>query len=172
MVQISKTRKLVLIAILVAQGIVLSFIERSLPLPFIAPGAKLGLANIVSLTGICVLPFSSAFAVVVLRVLLVSLTFGSLSSMLYALAGGIFSFFVMAILVYTMKDYVSLIGVSIAGAASHNIAQLIVASMVLGNVYVGAYLPILLLVSIPTGLFVGLVATSLVRYLKRSFTNK
>ena len=66
----SKTRMLVFISVLVAQGMILSFIESMLPLPFIVPGAKLGLANIVTLSAIYMLSFKQASAVVLLRVFL------------------------------------------------------------------------------------------------------
>ena len=46
----SNLRKLVFIALLTAQGIILGLLEQAIPFPFtFAPGAKLGLANIVTL---------------------------------------------------------------------------------------------------------------------------
>ena len=72
------TRILVFISVLVAQGMILSFIESMLPIPFFVPGAKLGLANIITLTAIYMLTFKQATAVVLLRVILTAATFGSL----------------------------------------------------------------------------------------------
>ena len=43
-----KTSKIVYIGLLVAQALVLHIIERMIPVPFITPGAKLGLANLIT----------------------------------------------------------------------------------------------------------------------------
>ena len=163
-----RTRKMVFISVLVAQGIILSFIERMLPVPFIAPGAKLGLANIVSLTAIYMLSFKEAAAVVVLRIIITAVTFGSLSSFFYSLSGGILSFFVMFFMTRVFKNNVSLMGVSIIGAVAHNLGQLLVAAFVVNTfLLVTTYLPILMIAAIPTGLFVGVVARFLINYLER-----
>lgn len=162
------TRKLVLISVLVAQGIVLGYIEKMLPIPFIVPGAKLGLANIVTLTAIYFLNFRESSAVVLLRVLLTAVTFGSLSSFLYSLSGGVLSLIAMAGLLKVFKDELSLISVSIIGSISHNMGQLIMAAIIIHNVLILTYLPFLLIIAIPTGIFVGLVARALIQYLQKT----
>ena len=43
------TKKLVYLALLTGQSLVLFLLEGLIPLPFLAPGAKLGLANIITL---------------------------------------------------------------------------------------------------------------------------
>lgn len=163
----SRTRMLVFVSVLVAQGMILSFIESMLPIPFIAPGAKLGLANIVTLSAIYLLTFKQATAVVLLRVILTAATFGSLSSFLYSFAGGVFSLLVMAVLLKVFRDEISLMGVSVAGAVAHNLGQLFVAAFIIRNILILTYLPILLIVAVPTGIFVGIVAKILIKYLKR-----
>ncbi len=168
----SKTRMLVFISVLVAQGMILSFIESMLPIPFIAPGAKLGLANIITLSAIYLLTFKQASAVVLLRVLLTATTFGSLSSFLYSFAGGVLSLLVMAAILKVFKGEISLIGVSIAGSVAHNLGQLFVAAIIIHNVLILTYLPILLIVAIPTGIFVGIVAKILIKYLERVNFNR
>ncbi len=162
------TRKLVLISVLVAQGMVLGYIEKMLPLPFIVPGAKLGLANIITLTAIYFLTFRESTSVVLLRVILTAVTFGSLSSFLYSLSGGILSLIAMAAVLKVFKDELSLISVSIIGSICHNIGQLLVAAFIIHNVLIFTYLPILLIVAVPTGIFVGLVARVLIQYLKKT----
>lgn len=162
-----KTRRLVFISVLVAQAMILSFIERMIPVPFIAPGAKLGLANIITVTAVYMLTFKEAAAVVLLRIILTATTFGSLSSFLYSLSGGVLSLLVMASIVKVFRNEVSLVGVSISGAIAHNIGQLIVAAFVINSFLIITYLPILLIVAIPTGIFVGFVARFLINYLER-----
>ncbi len=163
----NKTRKLVFVSVLVAQAMILSFIERMIPVPFIAPGAKLGLANIITVTAVYMLTFKEAAAVVLLRIILTATTFGSLSSFLYSLSGGVLSLLVMASIVKVFRNEVSLVGVSISGAIAHNVGQLIVAAFVINSFLIITYLPILLIVAIPTGIFVGFVARFLINYLER-----
>ncbi|MDH8679143.1 Gx transporter family protein [Fusibacter bizertensis] len=163
----SKTRMLVFISVLVAQGMILSFIESMLPIPFFAPGAKLGLANIITLAAIYILTFKQATAVVLLRVILTATTFGSLSSFLYSFSGGVLSLLVMAAILKVFKGEISLMGVSVAGAVAHNMGQLFVAAIMIHNVLIFTYLPILLIVAVPTGIFVGAVAKILIGYLER-----
>lgn len=163
----NRTRMLVFVSVLVAQGMILSFVENMLPIPFIAPGAKLGLANIVTLSAIYLLTFKQATAVVLLRVILTAATFGSLSSFLYSFAGGVLSLLVMAVLLKVFRDEISLMGVSVAGAVAHNLGQLFVAAIIIRNILILTYLPILLIVAVPTGIFVGIVAKILIKYLKR-----
>ena len=67
----------------VAQAIVLNIIERMIPVPFISPGAKLGLANIITVVAIYLLTLKDAFTIVILRVILASLVGGNLSGYLY-----------------------------------------------------------------------------------------
>lgn len=160
------TRTLIFIAVLVAQGMVLSFIETLLPVPFIAPGAKLGLANIVTLTAVCMLTPIQAMTVVLLRVILGAVTFGSLSTFLFSVSGGMLSLGVMLFLYKFSGSRMSLVGISIAGAVAHNLGQLMVAAAMNLNALILTYLPILLIVAIPTGIFVGVVSRALIRYLK------
>ena len=47
---------------------------------------------------------------------------------------------------------------SIVGAIGHNIGQLLVASMIVQNINMIGYLPFMLIASLVTGIFVGLVS--------------
>lgn len=166
------TRILVFISVLVAQGMILSFIESMLPIPFFVPGAKLGLANIITLTAIYMLTFKQATAVVLLRVILTAATFGSLSTFLYSFAGGVFSLLIMAAVLKVFRNDISLIGVSVLGAVAHNMGQLMVATFMIHNILMLSYLPLLLIAAVPTGIFVGIVARILINYLERLNINK
>ena len=166
------TRTLVFISVLVAQGMILSFIESMLPIPFFVPGAKLGLANIITLTAIYMLTFKQATAVVLLRVILTAATFGSLSTFLYSFAGGVFSLLIMAAVLKVFRNDISLIGVSVLGAVAHNMGQLMVATFMIHNILMLSYLPLLLIAAVPTSIFVGIVARILINYLERLNINK
>ena len=127
----NKNRKLANMAMLVALAMIFSYVESLIPINFGIPGMKLGVANLVTVTGLYFLELPEVFLVVVMRILLTGFLFGNGMSIVYSLAGGILSFLVMA-LMKRLKGF-SVAGVSIAGGVSHNIGQIIVASVVIEN---------------------------------------
>lgn len=161
------TRRLVFFSLFVTLATALGFLEMLLPNPFPLPGVKLGLANIVTLLVLYVYGVKEGLAVAVLRVLFASLlggTFLSVSFML-SLSGSIFSTVVMALLIRYIPA-LSIIGVSMVGAVSHNVGQLLTASVLIQTPYIFYYLPVLLLAGLPTGLATGIMARLLLRYLR------
>ena len=160
--------KMTLIALLISQAIVLSFFERFIPISFAIPGAKLGLANIITLIALMRLSKSETLFIVVSRVILASFMFGSMSSLLYSMSGALLAFVVMSLLSSLLNDSVSIFGVSIAGAVAHNVGQVIAAALVIENVNIFYYLPLLLLIALPTGFAIGLVSKQVLKYLKFS----
>ncbi|WMJ79936.1 Gx transporter family protein [Clostridium sp. MB40-C1] len=166
-----KTQKLTFIALFVAQGLVLYMVERMIPVPFITPGAKLGLTNIVTLLALYMFDFKDVFLIIVLRVILSTLLGGTLSSFLYSIAGGMLSFIAMYVMKKIGKDQISIIGISIVGSVFHNIGQIIVAALVIENVMIVAYLPVLLIAALGTGFFVGLTSKYLFPFMKRITQN-
>lgn len=159
-----KTKDMVLLSLLTAQAVVLHYIEGFIPV--IAPGAKLGLANIMTLVTLYTFSTKHALMVSVIRILLGSLLGGNPMGILFGLVGGLLSLAIMAILKNRPK-YFSLIGVSTAGAAFHNLGQLITAALLYrtkGILF--TYLPILMLTSAITGYFIGFASYYIVNYLK------
>lgn len=164
----NRTSKMVYISLLVAQALVLFLFERMIPVPFITPGAKLGLANIIIVIALYTLDnYKETFLVIFLRLLLSTMFGGTLSSFFFSLAGSIFSFIIMVIIKELFKDKVSIIGVSAAGGVFHNIGQLLVAVFIVKNIGVMLYLPVLSIAGIVTGIFVGLTSNLAVKHLKR-----
>ncbi len=145
------------IAILVSLATVLHAVEALIPVPFVLPGAKLGLANIVALYTVATLGFRHAFAISLLRTFLGSLFTGTFLSTGYYLstAGALVSTVSMSGLWNLFRGRVSVVGVSLTGAFTHNLTQLLVAALLLQTAGVLFYLPYLLLFAIPTGIFVG-----------------
>jgi len=88
-------KKNIYLAILTALALVVSLFESVIPLPFIAPGAKLGLSNIVILVTLVVFGFREGFIVGVLKSITLMFVSGSVSSMFYSLSGAIGSIIVM-----------------------------------------------------------------------------
>lgn len=165
--KLTRNEKLVFMALLVAQALVLGIIERMIPVPFICPGAKLGLANIVTVVALYYFSFAEILTIVVLRITLLAFFAGSLSSFLYSLSGGMLSFFVMYLLLKLFGDRIGTMGISVAGAVFHNIGQVVIASLVVQNFKMFFYFPVLLVTGIGTGIFVGLTAQLLLTHMKK-----
>lgn len=161
-------RRLIFLALLVAIGLVLSIVESMMPLPFIAPGAKLGLSNIVILVTLVIFGYRDALITGILKSILFTLATGSVTSLFYSLSGSIFSLITMYFIYKYYSNVFSLIGVSIFGAMAHNFAQVLVASLMMYNIKIFSYLPILQLASIFTGYFVGLTSNYAVKNLQKS----
>ena len=151
-------------ALLISQALVLHYLESFIP--SLAPGAKLGLANILSLVALSLFGFREAMTIVVIRSILGPILAGSPTGILYSLAGGVLSCIVMAVLYHHFRRYFSLLGISVAGAVFHNIGQILTASLLYGSIGIlFTYLPILMLSSVVTGNFIGLVSKHIIGFL-------
>jgi heptaprenyl diphosphate synthase len=161
------TRKMTYISLLVSMALVLHIFEGMIPVPFITPGAKLGLANIITVIALYTLSYKEAFLVILLRMLLSVMFGGSISRLLYSLAGAILSYLAMIFIKEVGKSHVSIIGVSSAGAVFHNVGQLIVSALIVQTFGVMLYLPIMTIAGVGTGIFVGLTCNFAVDHLRK-----
>ena len=160
-----KTKDITVIGILTAISVVISIIESYFTvIGNIVPGLKLGLANIIILFALYKYNFKTAISVSVVRVLIVALVrtgFGI--NFFFSLVGAVFSIVSMFLV---KKTKLSIIGVSLIGSVFHSIGQVLVGLMVLDNYNIIYYLPYLLLFSIPTGIFIGIIAKRLLKYME------
>lgn len=149
-------------AILIALALALSYTERFIPLQLLIPlpGVKLGLANVVTLVALYMLGWKQTFPVVLIRCVLGSF-FGSLTGLLFSLTGGILSLTMMSL--FKKLPVFSIYGISVLGAAAHNIGQILAAMVLMRSVYVCAYLPYLLLIGICTGMVTGAACAGVLR---------
>ena len=161
------TKKLTLCALLISMALVLSYLERLIPLQMAIPlpGIKLGLANIVSLVALYLLGARAAYVILVLRCILGSVFSGSITGLLFSLTGGSLAMLMMALSRHV--PFLSVYGVSILGAAAHNIGQILASMFVMHSVYIGAYLPYLLIIAVVTGLATGAAGAGVLRVLCR-----
>ncbi len=162
----NKTKRLTTLALLVAAGMLLSFIESRMPPLVAVPGVKLGLANVATIFALYSLSVKDAAIVSVLRVSLSSLLFGNISSFLYALGGALLSLLVM-LLLSRIKLFTP-IAVSAVGGVAHNIAQIGVAFIMLRTDVVLYYLAPLLLSGVITGTLVGIIGGILIDKLSKT----
>ena len=156
-------RRIVLLGLFVSLALVLSWAENFLPLPGFLPGAKLGLANLVTLLALYLLPsWHDAALVLFLRVVLGSLVAGG-GAFWYSAVGAAVSFPLMCVL---RRFGIGAVGVSAAGGIAHNMGQLAAAMLVLRTFVLAAYAPILAAAGLAAGVAVGLLAAALLRRLK------
>ncbi len=158
------TKRLATTAVLVALALIFSFVESRIPAFFPIPGIKLGLANTVTLFAIYRLGTKDAVYISLIRVSLASILFGTLTSFLYAAAGGALSLLVMVLI--KKLTPLTAVTVSVLGGVAHNIAQVAVASIILSTNVVIYYLPPLLLSGTVAGIAVGLLGALLVKKVK------
>lgn len=160
-----KTKQLTLCGILISMALVLSYMERFLPLHLIIPlpGIKLGLANIVTLIALYMLGERSTFMILILRCILGAVFGGGISGLAFSLCGGLLAMTIMTFVRRSRR--ISVYGVSMLGAAAHNIGQTLIAVVLMGSIYVIGYLPYLLIVSIFTGLATGAMVSGVLRVL-------
>ena len=156
-----KARKPALLGLLTAVALTIFLVEAQLPLVLPVPGVKLGLANIVTVFTVFALGPGEGILVLAARIFLGAVFCGNFSSILYSAAGGACAIAVTIALrrILTRKQ---LFVAGCLGAMAHSIGQIAMAALVLGTASVFVYLPVLLAVSLVTGLFTGLCAQFLV----------
>lgn len=160
------TKQLARCAVLAALALALSYVEGMFPLPVPLPGFKLGLANIVTVFALYALGAAQALAILLVRVLLGAMFAGNASALIFSLLGGLAALGVMALLAYSGR--LSVYGVSVGGAAAHNVGQVCAAMLTLGSSAPLAYLPVLLLVSLFSGALTGFIASLLFRAMRNT----
>ena len=159
------SRRLARYALLTALAMALSWLESLVPLAgAVPPGVKLGLTNLVVIFALYRMSLRDAAAISLIRVVLVAFTFGNSYSFAYSLAGATLSLAVMALLKRSRKF--SLLGVSVAGGVSHNIAQVLVAMAVMETSRLAWYLPVLLVSGIAAGVCVGAAGALIVKRIR------
>ena len=156
------SRKIAFLGVTTALALVFAYLESLLP-PLMAavPGIKLGLPNIVIIFVLYRFGVKEAAAVSFVRIAAVSLLFGNPMTFAYSVAGGLLSLAAMALL--RKLDFLSLVGVSVAGGVLHNVGQILMAMLLLGTAELGYYLIILAVTGTVSGVFVGLCGSFAVK---------
>ena len=150
-----QSKKIAFLGVCTAVALVLAYLESLLP-PLMAavPGIKLGLPNIAIIFVLYRFGVKDAAAVSLVRMTAVALLFGNPMTFAYSLAGGFLSLTAMAVL--RRLDFLSTVGVSVAGGVLHNVGQILMAMLLLGTAELGYYLIILAVTGTVSGIFVGL----------------
>lgn len=157
-------------AIFCAAAMMLSYLEVLLPLNLLVPipGFRLGLANVAILLVFCLISPLDAGVVSLLRILLMGVLFGSVTSLWFSFLGGLLSYLVLFLLSKVGKR-MSFFGVSVLCAAAHNTGQVIAAGAIFGWGLIYSYLPALLFASAIYGGVVGVILNLLLPRLAPRF---
>ena len=157
--------KLALCGVMTALALVFGYIEHLVPFPIGIYGIKLGLANLVVVVMLYKIKWHTALCINLVRIFLTFLLFGTATSLIYSLFGGILSFFVMLLIKSLKKPTFSPVGASICGAIAHNLGQLIAAALLLDELRLAFYLPVLVIVGAITGTVIGLVSVIILKHI-------
>ena len=156
-----KASKLSLLALSVTLAMILSFVESQIPALVAIPGVKVGLANIVTVFVVFFIGGKEAAAVLFCRIFLGAIFSGNFSTILYSGAGGLCAFAAtIGIRRFLHRRQIWVAGV--LGAVAHSIGQMGMAMLISGTKTLILYLPIMIFISVLTGIFTGMCAQILV----------
>ena len=157
-------KKLTELALLTTIALTIFIVELRIPNPIPIPGAKLGLANIITVYAVYRYSARETAMILLTRILLGAIFGGNLMALLYSLSGGALCFAGMLLLHRVIpKNWIWLC--SVFGAVFHNIGQIAVAVFIAGWGMV-SFLPFLLVTGCAAGAFTGGCAQLI---LKRNF---
>ena len=159
---ISKTKNIALLGIMLAVITTLTALEHMTPpIPLLPPGVKIGLSNIVTMYCVFFMGKAQAITLTALKSLFVFLTRGLVAGAL-SFAGGMLSIAVIILLLFLFNERISYATISITGAITHNIGQLVIYSLIMNTFLVFSFYTPILIVS---GVVMGIVTGTLLRLL-------
>ena len=164
----SKGRQIAVCGLFVAVALIFSYVESLLPLPAPVPGFRLGFSNIAIIAVLYMYGLKYAFFVNIIRIILAFLLFGhgNIQQFFFSLAGGMASLGVMALL--KQFDKFSVIGVSAVGGVVHNIAQILIAVLILSSLAIGYLIPVFIVIGVVTGVICGVAAKAFLKHVSKA----
>ena len=157
-----KTKRIALLGLLTAIALTIFMIEAQIPAVIPIPGVKLGLSNIVTVFTVFTLGPWAGVAVLACRIFLGAVFAGNFSTILYSAAGGFLSILVTMGLRKVLKEN-QIWAAGCLGAIAHSVGQMIAAIAITRTPGLLIYLPVLVIISIFTGLFTGFCAQLLIK---------
>lgn len=156
-----RVKKLTQLSVLCAIALTIFMVEAQIPPLLPIPGIKLGLANIVTVFAVFALGPKEAAAVLFVRIFLGAVFAGNFSTIFYSAAGGGLAILVtIGLRRILTKNQLWVAGC--LGAVAHSVGQMAMAIAITQTGELLLYLPVMIVVSIVTGLFTGLCAQFLV----------
>ena len=154
----SSARRLTRIGLLAAAAVVLLVFEGLAPRPL--PWMKLGLGNLPVMLALMGYGPLAALAVSVLKLFMGGLLSGSLANPAFFIGAGagMCSWLVMSVARVLGRSIFSAVGLGIWGALTHQLAQLALAYLYIGQWGMWTLLPVALLGGLISGILIGLLA--------------
>ena len=167
-------RKITLCALLLSVSFCISIFEGFVPISAVipVPGLKFGFANIAVVAALYLCGTLPAFCIVILRPLLSFIIFGNVTGSLLSLGGGIFSFIILIVLKRSYGKLFSFRGISCVCAVFHAAGQICAASVIMSDIFIFSYLPVLSAASCITGFLNGMVMNMVIPPLSRIYGEK
>lgn len=163
-----QSRKIAEISVFSASAVVIYVVESFIPRPL--PWLRFGFGNIIVLITLYLLGFRIAFLVSALKSILGALIVGNLftPAFLFSISGGIASLSVMAIVLSLFPSLFSPLGLSVWGAVTHNLTQLLIASLLfIRRVEVMHLFPLFIMLSVVTGTITGIISLIILKAIRR-----
>ena len=155
-------QKVAILGLCTALAMVFAYVEVLLPpITTAVPGIKIGLPNIVIIFLLYRMGFKEAVLVSLVRVFAVSLLFGNVNTFAYSIAGAALSLLGMFLL--KKLNWLSTVGVSVAGGVLHNVGQIIMAIILLRTAEIGYYLIVLAITGTITGILIGIAGAIVIK---------
>ena len=154
----SSTRRLTRIGLLAAAAVVLFVFEGLAPRPL--PWMKLGLGNLPVMLALMGYGPLAALAVSVLKLFIGGVLSGSLANPAFFIGAGagMCSWLIMSAARVLGRSIFSAVGLGIWGAVTHQLAQLALAYIYIGQWGMWTLLPVALLGGLISGILIGLLA--------------
>ena len=149
-----------------AFAVATGYFERLIP-PVIpaVPGIKLGLPNITVIILMYIKDYKTAFAVNIFRVIISGFLFTGIWGMIYGLSGALLSFVFMVIL--KKAKVFGIVGISAAGGVFHNLGQICFGALLINNIKLFYYFPVLIIFGTITGIVIGYLSGLIINRLNK-----
>lgn len=164
-----KVKRMTYITMLLAMSVLLHLLESMIEIPFPVPGVKLGFANIIGLIAFFLFNFKVMVGLNLARVLLASLIRGILFGFPFWMSFAGVSLSTLMVGIFGYKKKMSCMMLSVISSIFHCVGQIIAAFIMTGTTTILYYFPIMLLLSIPTGLLTGYLATEVIKRIQKNF---
>ena len=151
-------------SVLLAMSILLSYVENLLPSSNLLFGVRIGLSNICVVLGISIIGKLRTFIITILKVIFVSLIFGSIIKFYISIFGFMISFLFMSL--YSMTNNYDIILLSIIGGFTHILGQFLALVLLFNNINILYMLPVYLLIGILAGFIIGILSKLILNKIK------
>ena len=172
----NKIKKISINSVLLAMGLIFSYIDYLLPIKFLSFGIKIGLSNIIIILSIFLVGKKSAFLIGLLKVIIMSIFFGNFIYFCLSLFPFLTSFITMCIIydnfLLKYKNDKIIFIMSIPAAILHNLTQVFIIAIITKNHYLFRVIPLFIIEGAVSGCVIAGVTVFIFRFLCKSLKSK